>query len=166
MPYRFVTRSALEEQLAAVDADPSAAAALRAWVREVVIGDDIELDSQVEPLILAAVEKLDLASANDTDLVEVARQLHALLRGVEDEDLAKALVPLAQDRAKVADVLRKAVKGRISHTGWLSYVAEQHWPAPVKKALAALDGPSLTQLLNALVNADYKTVATILDLRR
>src|SRR6266487_3164240 len=163
MPYRFVNRSALEKQLAAVDADPSAAAALRAWVRDVVIGDDIELDSQVEPLILAAVERLDLASANDTDLIEVARQLHALLRGVEDEDLAKALVPLAEDRANVTDVLRKVVKGHISRTGWLSYVAEQHWSAPVKKALAEADGPRLTQLLNALVTADYKTVATVLD---
>jgi len=155
----------LEQQLAAVDADPTSVTALRAWVRDILIGDDVEMDAQVEPLILAVVERLDLASGNDTELIEVARQLHALLRGVEDEELAKALVPLAQDRANIMDVLRKAVKGQVSRTGWLSYVAEQHWSAPVKKALAVLDGPRLTHLLNALVHADYKTVATVLDLR-
>jgi hypothetical protein len=78
MPYRSVTRSALEEQLAAIDADPSVAAALRAWVRAIVIGDDIELDRQVEPLILAAVEKLDLASANAALRADRARPLAAL----------------------------------------------------------------------------------------
>jgi len=166
MPYRYVTRSALEEQLAAVDANPSAAAALRAWVRDVVIGDDVELDIHVESLILAAVEKLDLASANDGDLTEVARELRALLRDVEDDDVAKDLVPLARDRVHVTQVLRKVVGGHISRTGWLSYVAEQRWPAAVKNGLAALDSSRLDQLLNALVSSDYKIVATVLNLGR
>jgi len=162
MPYRFVTRAALEEQLAAVDADPSAAAALRAWVRDVVIGDDVEVESKVEPLILGALEKLDLASVNDGDLTEVARELHALLRDVQEDDLAKDLVPLARDRVQVTHVLRKVVDGHISRTGWLSYVAEQRWPASVKNGLTALDGSRLSQLLNALSHSNYKTVAVLL----
>ena len=166
MSYRFVTRWALQEQLAAVDADPSAAAALRAWVRDVIIGDDVEVDTQSQPLILAAVQRLDLASVSDTDLVEAARQLHALLVNVQDEDLARVLIPLARDRSTLVDVLRKAMNGKVSHTGWLSFIAEQHWPSPVKKALAAVHGPGQTQLLDGLLKSNYKTVATVLGLDR
>lgn len=166
MPYRYVTRSVLEEQLAAVDADPSAIAGLRAWVRDVVIGDDVELEGQVEALVLAVVEKLDMASANDGDLTEVARELHALLQDVQEDDVAKEMVPLARDRVNVTDVVRKVVGGHISRTGWLSYVAEQRWPASVNSGMAALEDPRLSQLLNALSNSDYKTVAVVLGLSR
>ena len=107
-----------------------------------------------------------MASANDGDLTEVARELHALLCDVQEDDLAKDLVPLARDRVNVTHVLRKVVDKHISRTGWLSYVAEQRWPASVKTGLAALDGSRLSQLLIALLNSDYKTVATVLGLSR
>jgi hypothetical protein len=164
MAYRFVTRSVLEEQLAAVVSDPSAASALRAWIREMVIGDDVEFDNKCESVILAAVEKLDLASSSDSDLIETARQLHALLREIKDEDLVKALIYLASARAEITNVLRKSVEGVISPTGWLSYIAQQHWPARLKEALKQLDGPRRRQLLTGLVNADYQRVAMVLDI--
>lgn len=163
MSSRYVTRMALEEQLAAVDSDPQAVAALRAWIRDVLVGDDVELDGPVEPLILAVVEKLDLASRNDADLREVARDLGRLLHDVQDHDVARNLVPLVRDRVNLTLVLRKVLSGTISHTGWLSYLAEHPWPAPVKEGLGALSDAGLKRLLDALLNEDYSTVAEALD---
>lgn len=109
MPWRYVTRSELVELLKEAESAPAGVERLRRWLREFLSDAELELHDGSASLIHAAVQRLDVAGGSDSTLKELAVELHRLLRAVPDDDAAKDLISVIEERDRTVDVLEGAL---------------------------------------------------------
>ena len=162
MPWRFVGRSELLENLEQAGTGANGAVELRRWLCEILLDADLEIDEAAASLVYMVVERLEVASA--TNFAQLAEDLARLIRSVPNNEAAKELIPLVEAREGVVDVLQKADDGRISRTAFLSYVAERNWSSTLKTSIASLTGDSMRELQRALRLRAYGALPALLSI--
>lgn len=117
-------------------------------------------DEEARAAIMVA-QRIDTASGSPDRYVELAADLGALLRLLPPND-ALELAEVVAERHRTAAVVGKHVTSIMSRTAFLSFVAEQRWPARVKEKVQALGSAELDRFRVALSEADLPVLCTML----
>jgi hypothetical protein len=162
MPWRYVSRSELLENLQKGERGATGIQELREWLRDIMVDSDLELDDTAAPLIHASAERLDVAS--DATVGQLAGDLRRLIIAVAEDEVAKQLIPVVEERERVAEVLEKVGDGRISRTAFLSFITERRWPTLVKDCIAGMNKTGMRELELALTLRAYEKLPALLSM--
>jgi hypothetical protein len=155
-----IGREDLLTWLRAVERSDSSVEAMREWMRALFIGESVDLSERDADLVMNVVYQLD-STDSDADFIAVARTALAVLREVEPDWQAQALLLLAWESDRLIDVLDKYTAGTIGRTDFESFLRKRRWPAEIIQKTLALDANGRTRLLNALRAQDYFAVGCI-----
>ena len=147
--------------LRAVDRGDSSVESMREWMRAIFIGESVDLSEQDADLVMNVVYQLD-STASEAGFMTVARTALAVLRDVEPDEHARALLPLAWESNRLVDVLDKQRAGVVDQTDFESFLHKRKWPAEIIQRIVALDRSGRARLLKAFQREDYVEVLRIL----
>lgn len=131
-------------------------------VNEVLSKEPVAWESEEQRLVRRVSERLDVASGDETQLLPLARNVHALLDDASSSEAVILLLELIAQRARVLGIFRKLAQGTISRTSLLSFVSEQRWPASVRRRVAALSPAGVAGLAIALEEVDINRIEGLL----
>lgn len=161
MMARWIDRTTfgLELQNAANSDQPERA--LDSLIRQIIIGDEVELCEDDATAVLTAAEAIEAALSDPERTRALARELGYLLVKPPG-DRALDFIYIALDRDRLVNVVERHLNGMISRTGWLAFVSEQRWPERLRDAFKQLRRDALVELGDALRSRDWRDVQRLL----
>jgi hypothetical protein len=148
--------------LGAALAAPEPTQQVNDFLRRVLMTEAPAWESDEQRLVRGVSERVDAVSGDASRLLDLARDVHHLLEDASSNEGIRLLLELIAERERVLGVLRKYVQGTITRTGFLSFVAEQHWPEIVRRRVAALSAADVASLVRALEEADIAQLEALL----
>lgn len=147
-------RMAFARGLGAALSAPKPAQRVKDLLRGVLTTEPVAWESEDQRLVRGISERMDVASGDAIRLVTLARSVQSLLDNASSNEAVELLLELIAERERVLRILRKYAEGTITRTGFLSFVAEQRWPASVRRCVTALSSADIASLATALQAGD------------
>lgn len=155
------SRSNLTSQLAAFANASLTLAELQRWLTPVLAAAEFPGEPVDEELVTRLTYVFEDDSLSETEHLENARGIgQALYSSIDNTALIK-LLPLYLLRRRFCEIVALASEGRVSHTGFVSFLTESKLSKPLKVRLARLDSEALRDLCSALLNDDFTKIQAI-----
>lgn len=154
VPERLAFARQLESALAAREPAREVAELLRS----VFVTEWPPDDRSDQWLVRKVAERIDAHTATGGGIIGLATDVQKLLSQASSDETVELLVDLVIERERFASVARKYLTRTISRTSFLSFVAEQSWPAVVRRRVSTLPDAELGELTNGLERQDFVLV--------
>lgn len=159
----FVDRSHLQKTLSDFTSGAMGLPELKAWIKKMVVGDQVEFYEPESKFLLRVIQSLDSVLHSDSALRSIATELEKMLRCVESIRMAEALVPVVEGRTHILGVVEKYLAGVLSRTSFLSFLTERQWSMGMKRKLEQLSHSELQYLYDSLSARDYGRLSVLLS---
>lgn len=135
----------------------------RSWVKALATSRGAGPYDAERFLIEDITDRLDVVAENETTFRTLAMDMSDILGGIEEPSQISALVQLAESRVRFSSIAKKHVAGVVTRVSFLSYLAEQPWPAELKGHISILAHRELNRLIEAVQIGDWRAVSALLN---
>jgi hypothetical protein len=122
-------------------------------MRRILVAESMTPETSEQVSVRWLVERLDAWTTVSGNISAVVNDIMPLLERASSSEV-ELLLEMMLDRKRVAKVFDKYIQGTISRTGYLSFVAEQRWPAHLRRRMRIMGIQAVSETRSALVKRD------------